>query len=206
MDFLLFMELWIGADWKTACIHQNAFIGRWQNLIQKIKERKKDYFIEPDYQKVPVAKKEFRRDRMQTFGKYHQESVILSWLCFLFKSFILKHAFSMGWTTWLLVVWGWHHRIARFTNKNIEGSVRLESQTASTYFSISISHAIFEIRVHVYAVTSVLSNSSGDLPDPGIRPRFSCIAGRFFTVWTTREDIYILKLVKNTENCNQSSL
>ena len=31
--------------------------------------------------------------------------------------------------------------------------------------------------------------SPGDLPDPGIKPGSpSCIAGRFFTVWATRED------------------
>ena len=29
--------------------------------------------------------------------------------------------------------------------------------------------------------------SPGDLPDPGIKPRVSCIAGRFFTVWASRE-------------------
>ena len=29
--------------------------------------------------------------------------------------------------------------------------------------------------------------SPGDLPDPGIKPRFSCIAGRCFTLWATRE-------------------
>ena len=31
----------------------------------------------------------------------------------------------------------------------------------------------------------------GDLPDPGIEPRSSCIAGRFFTVWATREAPFI---------------
>ena len=29
--------------------------------------------------------------------------------------------------------------------------------------------------------------SPGDLPDPGIEPRVSCMAGRFFTNWATRE-------------------
>ena len=29
--------------------------------------------------------------------------------------------------------------------------------------------------------------SPGDLPDPGIKPGSSCIVGRFFTVWATRE-------------------
>ena len=39
--------------------------------------------------------------------------------------------------------------IYKFTNKNIEGSVRLESQTASTYFSISMSCATFGIFTHI---------------------------------------------------------
>ena len=30
--------------------------------------------------------------------------------------------------------------------------------------------------------------SPGDLPNPGIKPRSYCIAGRFFTIWATRED------------------
>lgn len=34
-----------------------------------------------------MAKKEFRHDRMQTFGKYHQESVILGPVSFLKVSF-----------------------------------------------------------------------------------------------------------------------
>ena len=29
--------------------------------------------------------------------------------------------------------------------------------------------------------------SAGGLPDPGIKPRSSALAGRFFTVWVTRE-------------------
>ena len=32
--------------------------------------------------------------------------------------------------------------------------------------------------------------SSGDLPNPGIKPRSPYIAGRFFTVWVTREALY----------------
>ena len=29
--------------------------------------------------------------------------------------------------------------------------------------------------------------SPGDLPNPGLEPRVSCLAGRFFAVWATRE-------------------
>ena len=34
-------------------------------------------------------------------------------------------------------------------------------------------------------------NSPGDLPKPGIEPRSSCIADRFFTIWATREAYHI---------------
>ena len=34
----------------------------------------------------------------------------------------------------------------------------------------------------------------GDLPDPGIEPRYPRIAGRFFTIWVTREALFKGKL------------
>ena len=48
-------------------------------------------------------------------------------------------------------------------------------------------------------------DSPGDLPNPGIQPRVSRIAGRFFTSWATREARkttiqWILNLPNNTVN------
>ena len=34
--------------------------------------------------------------------------------------------------------------------------------------------------------------SPGDLPNPGIKPRSTCIAGRFFTNWAIREALLLL--------------
>ena len=51
----------------------------------------------------------------------------------------------------------------------------------------------------------------GDLPDPGIKP-ISCIAGRFFTVWATREAQHSRYChvkwdeIRDTKPCCQSSL
>ena len=36
-----------------------------------------------------------------------------------------------------------------------------------------------------------------DLPDPGIKPWVSCIAGNFFTVWATREALMNPNLFAN---------
>ena len=44
-------------------------------------------------------------------------------------------------------------------------------------------HGIFQARILEWGPFP----SPGDLPDPGTEPRCLCIAGRFFTIWVTRE-------------------
>ena len=42
--------------------------------------------------------------------------------------------------------------------------------------------------------------SPGDIPDPGIEPQVSCIAGRFFTDWITREACLFPYSISNFRN------
>ena len=42
--------------------------------------------------------------------------------------------------------------------------------------------------------------SPGDLPHPGIEPGFSCITGRFFTIWATREAPAAISKFCNQQN------
>ena len=39
----------------------------------------------------------------------------------------------------------------------------------------------------------------GDLPNPGLKPGSPALAGRFFTVWVTREALYIILQLKKKE-------
>ena len=83
------------------CIHQNSFIGKWQKLnSNKFRNEKKEDSIDPDYWKVPVVKEEFRNDGMQALGKYYQESIFFSWLCFLLEKFHSQARFLPGGGCW----------------------------------------------------------------------------------------------------------
>lgn len=60
-----------GTDWEVICIHQNSFIGKWQNLIQKSLGKKKRGFIDPDYWEVPEEKEACRH----MTGSRHLENI-----------------------------------------------------------------------------------------------------------------------------------
>ena len=59
-------------------------------------------------------------------------------------------------------------------------------------------HPIFQAKILEWVAISF----SRGLPDPGIEPWFSCIAGRFFTLWAS----LVAQLVKNLPTMQETAV
>ena len=79
-----------------------------------------------------------------------------------------------------------------FSRQECWSGVPCLSLSCVQLFATPMDCSLWGFSVHGFSQARILELIAfpplGDLPDPGIKPRSSHIAGRFFTVWATRED------------------